>query len=71
MFATRRSSPFVHAAASISCLIALIVAAILLSATWDPGINLDIYGTKLALQNLVRDAALVLIAMLLVVADGR
>ena len=45
-------------------LIALIVAAILLSATWDPGINFDIYGTKLALQNLVRDAALVLIAML-------
>ncbi|MGC2113228.1 MAG: sodium:proton antiporter [Pseudolabrys sp.] len=45
-------------------LIALIVATILLSATWDPGINFDIYGTKLALQNLVRDAALVLIAML-------
>ena len=45
-------------------LIALIVAAILLSATWDPGINFDICGTELALQNLVRDAALVLIAML-------
>ena len=45
-------------------LIALIVAAILLSATWDPEINFDIYATKLTLQNVVRDAALVLIAML-------
>ena len=42
----------------------MIVAAILLSATWGPGINFDICGTKLALQNLVRDAALALIAML-------
>src|SRR6202521_895933 len=45
-------------------LIALISAAILLSATWRPGINFDIYGTKVVLQNVVRDAALVLIALL-------
>jgi Na+/H+ antiporter NhaD/arsenite permease-like protein len=44
-------------------LIALIVAAILISATWKPGINFDIYGTKVALQNLARDAALLLIAL--------
>ena len=45
-------------------LIALIVASILLSATWQPEINFDIYGTKVVLQNIVRDAALVLIALL-------
>ena len=73
LWRSRRDAPIVCNAAvepirvrgSINfLLIALIVAAILLSATWDPGINFDIYGTKLALQNLVRDAALVLIAML-------
>ena len=36
----------------------------MLSATWRPGINIDVYGTKLALQDLVRDAALVLFALL-------
>ncbi len=45
-------------------LIALIIASILSSAAWQPGIEFDIYGTKVALQNLVRDAALVLIALL-------
>jgi Na+/H+ antiporter NhaD/arsenite permease-like protein len=45
-------------------LIALIVAAILLSATWRPGINLEISGTGIELHNLVRDAALLLIALL-------
>ena len=73
LWRSRRDAPIVCNAAvepirvrgSINfLLIALIVATILLSATWDPGINFDIYGTKLALQNLVRDAALVLIAML-------
>jgi Na+/H+ antiporter NhaD/arsenite permease-like protein len=44
-------------------LIGLIIAAILLSATWQPGIEFDIYGTKVALQNLVRDAALIVIAL--------
>ena len=45
-------------------LIALIIAAVLLSAAWKPGIVFDIYGTKAELQNLLRDAALVLIALL-------
>jgi Na+/H+ antiporter NhaD/arsenite permease-like protein len=45
-------------------LIAGIVATILLCAQWQPGIVLDIYGTKLALQSLVRDATLVVIALL-------
>lgn len=45
-------------------LIALVIASILLSAAWQPDIHFDIYGTRVALQNLVRDAALVLIALL-------
>jgi Na+/H+ antiporter NhaD/arsenite permease-like protein len=44
-------------------LIALIIAAMLGTAAWNAGITLEIYGTKLALQNIVRDAALVLIAL--------
>jgi Na+/H+ antiporter NhaD/arsenite permease-like protein len=45
-------------------LIAGVVAAILASATWKPGISFDIYGTVLDLQNVVRDSVLVLIALL-------
>jgi Na+/H+ antiporter NhaD/arsenite permease-like protein len=44
-------------------LIAVIVALILLSATWKPGVTVTIYGTAVELQNLVRDGALVLIAL--------
>jgi Na+/H+ antiporter NhaD/arsenite permease-like protein len=43
-------------------LIALIIAAILLSAVWKPGIAFDIYGTPVALQNIARDIALIVIA---------
>jgi Na+/H+ antiporter NhaD/arsenite permease-like protein len=45
-------------------LIAGIVAAILGSAFWQPGVHFDVYGTRLELQNLARDAVLVLIAVL-------
>jgi Na+/H+ antiporter NhaD/arsenite permease-like protein len=45
-------------------LIAGIVAAILGSAIWRPGVRFDVYGTTLELQNLLRDAVLVLIAVL-------
>jgi Na+/H+ antiporter NhaD/arsenite permease-like protein len=45
-------------------LIAGIIAAILASATWKPDISFDVYGTKLELQNVARDAVLMLIAML-------
>lgn len=44
-------------------LIAAIIVAILLSATWKPGIAFEIYGTPVELQNLLRDFALVLIAL--------
>jgi Na+/H+ antiporter NhaD/arsenite permease-like protein len=45
-------------------LIAGIVAAILLSALWRPGVQFRVDGTTLELQNLARDAALLLIAVL-------
>lgn len=45
-------------------LIALIVAVILGSAAWKPGISFDVLGTHVALQNLARDAALIAIALL-------
>ena len=44
-------------------LIACIIGAILLSATWKPGIEYNVYGTHIALQNLVRDGALIVIAL--------
>ncbi|MGJ5176628.1 sodium:proton antiporter [Bradyrhizobium oligotrophicum] len=43
-------------------LIAAIVANTLVSATWKPGIAFDVVGTHVELQNLVRDAILVVIA---------
>lgn len=45
-------------------LIALIIASILLSAFWKPGVIFDIFGTKVELQNALRDLALVGIALL-------
>jgi Na+/H+ antiporter NhaD/arsenite permease-like protein len=44
-------------------LLGVIIAAILLSAAWQPGIEFDVYGTKVALQNLARDIVLVLTAL--------
>jgi len=44
-------------------LIALIIASILLSAIWKPGIKVTIQGTVLELQNIARDAALIVIAL--------
>jgi Na+/H+ antiporter NhaD/arsenite permease-like protein len=45
-------------------LIAAIIGAILFSASWKPNIAVTIYGTAIDLQNLVRDATLVIIALL-------
>ncbi len=42
----------------------LIIGCILLSAAWRPDIGLRIFGTWVALQSLVRDGALILIAFL-------
>src|SRR5262249_7924760 len=43
-------------------LIAGIVGAILLSTLWRSGIAFEVYGTRLELENLLRDCALVVIA---------
>lgn len=43
-------------------LIALIVAAILVSALWHPGVSFDVFGTELALQNVARDVSLFALA---------
>jgi Na+/H+ antiporter NhaD/arsenite permease-like protein len=45
-------------------LIAGIIATILATATWRPSISFDLYGTEVELQNILRDAILVLIALL-------
>jgi len=45
-------------------LIVGVVAAILASATWRPGISFALAGNTLDLENLMRDGALVLIALL-------
>jgi len=45
-------------------LIASIIVVILAAATWKPGISFEVYGTELELQNVTRDAALLVIAFL-------
>jgi len=40
-----------------------VIAAILLSAYWKPGVSVSIYGVALELQNLVRDALILLLAL--------
>jgi Na+/H+ antiporter NhaD/arsenite permease-like protein len=43
-------------------LLGTIIAAILISAMWKAGIAFDVYGTKLELQNLLRDGIFILVA---------
>jgi Na+/H+ antiporter NhaD/arsenite permease-like protein len=45
-------------------LLAGIIAAALGSVAWKPGIVLDVYGSRMELQNLLRDGTLILIALL-------
>jgi len=68
----RRAAPVGEAAAHAAVrvrgivnlpLLAVIVAAVVISALWAPGISLTIYGTHLPLQDLARDAVLVLTAL--------
>jgi Na+/H+ antiporter NhaD/arsenite permease-like protein len=44
-------------------LIVLILACIMGSGLWKPGIGFDVFGTRVELQNLLRDLALVVIAL--------
>jgi Na+/H+ antiporter NhaD/arsenite permease-like protein len=43
-------------------LLAFVIAGILLSSEWNPGVNFDIYGAKVSLEDIGRDAAFLLIA---------
>jgi Na+/H+ antiporter NhaD/arsenite permease-like protein len=45
-------------------LLALIVAAVIDSAIWKPGISFSVYGTTLELQNVARDGVLFIAALL-------
>jgi Na+/H+ antiporter NhaD/arsenite permease-like protein len=42
--------------------LAAILASVLLSGLWKPGLEFRVYGTSLELQNVLRDVALLLIA---------
>lgn len=44
-------------------LLAAVIALVLMSGVWKPGISFDVWGTHVALQNLVRDVALVLVTL--------
>lgn len=41
-----------------------IIALVLMSGLWKPGIEFDVFGTHVALQNLVRDVALIAVTLL-------
>ncbi|AJK45497.1 putative Na+/H+ antiporter NhaD [Burkholderia plantarii] len=45
-------------------LLVAIVVLVLMSGIWKPGIEFEVAGTQVALQNLVRDLALVVVALL-------
>ncbi|GAU02427.1 sodium:proton antiporter [Burkholderia stabilis] len=44
-------------------LLAAVVALVLMSGIWKPGITFDVWGTHVALQNLARDVALVVVTL--------
>ena len=52
-------------------LLAGIIAAILLSAVWKPGVAFPLFGLKIELQNVVRDIAIILLAMASLVVTKR
>ncbi len=45
-------------------LLAAVIALVLMSGIWKPGIVFDVAGTQVALQNAVRDAALIAVTLL-------
>jgi Na+/H+ antiporter NhaD/arsenite permease-like protein len=71
-FADRRAAPVGEAAPRAPLrvygtvnflLLALIIAAVIDSALWKPGIDFSVYGTVLPLQDVGRDALLILAAL--------
>ncbi|OTP65679.1 putative transmembrane protein [Caballeronia sordidicola] len=45
-------------------LLAAVVVLVLMSGLWKPGIEFDVFGTHVALQNLVRDVLLIVVMLL-------
>lgn len=45
-------------------LLAAVIALVLMSGLWRPQITFDVLGTHVALQNIVRDAALIVVTLL-------
>nr|WP_315918506.1 sodium:proton antiporter [Mesorhizobium sp. SP-1A] len=45
-------------------LLAGVIAAILMSAVWKPGVSLTVHGVELELQNLMRDAIILVLALI-------
>ncbi len=43
--------------------LAAVVALVLLSGTWKPGVSFDVFGTPVELQQLVRDAGLIVVTL--------
>lgn len=68
---SRPPEPFGLDGAVNLVLLAGVVAAVLVSGLWTPGITFDVYGTPLELQNLVRDGALVALALVSVAITPR
>ncbi|WP_436020884.1 sodium:proton antiporter [Trinickia sp. LjRoot230] len=52
-------------------LLALVVALVLMSGLWKPGLSLTVFGTALELQNAVRDVLLVALALISLVITPR
>lgn len=52
-------------------LITAVIASLLASAAWRPGIAVDVLGTKLEMQNILRDAALLAIGLVSLVITPR
>lgn len=52
-------------------LLAGVIAAILISAAWKPGVSFSFQGVSLELQNLVRDAAILILAFMSLVVSPK
>ena len=52
-------------------LLAAVVGAVLMSGVWKPSVTIDVFGVTLELQNLVRDATLVALALVSLAATPK
>ncbi|WP_345811201.1 sodium:proton antiporter [Paraburkholderia sp. PREW-6R] len=52
-------------------LLAAVIALVLMSGLWKPGVEFDVFGTHVALQNVVRDVALIAVTLLSLVLTPR